>query len=91
MCDLFYDIDDPNFEGFAHILVYQTWDLFLGSLKEVLIKYMTGFININFLKGNSDKYHLIVRSKTPVGIEVSNITKMSEEKVKFLGIIKITG
>ena len=52
---------------------------------------MTGFININFLKGNSDKYHLIVRSKTPVGIEVSNITKMSEEKVKFLGIIKITG
>ena len=58
----------------------------MGSLKEVLIKYMTGFININFLKVNADKYHLIISSKTPVGIEVSNITIMSEEKIKLLGI-----
>ena len=29
----------------------------------------------------ADKYHLITSSKTPVGIEVSNITIMSEEKV----------
>ena len=30
--------------------------------------------------------HLITSSKSPVGIEVSNITIMSEEKVKLLGI-----
>ena len=47
---------------------------------------MTGFININFLKVNADKYHLIISSKTPVGIEVSNITIISEEKIKLLGI-----
>ena len=40
----------------------------------------------NFLKGNADKCHLITSSKTPVGIEVSNITIVSEEKVKLLGI-----
>ena len=40
----------------------------------------------SILKGNADKYHLIASSKTPVGIEVSNITIMSEEKVKLLGI-----
>ena len=40
----------------------------------------------NFLKGNADKCHLITSSKTPVGIEVANVTIMSEEKVKVLGI-----
>ena len=39
-----------------------------------------------FLKGNADKCHLITSSKTPVGIEVANITIMSEEKIKLLGI-----
>ena len=39
-----------------------------------------------FLKGNADKCHLITSSKTPVGIEVANMTIMSEEKVKLLGI-----
>ena len=40
-----------------------------------------------FLKGDKcDKCHLITSSKTPVGIEASNITIMSKEKVKFLGI-----
>ena len=43
-------------------------------------------IQVSILKGNADKYHLIASSKTPVGIEVSNITIMSEEKVKLLGI-----
>ena len=57
----------------------------MDSLKEVLIKYLIGFKK-NFLKGNADKCHLITSAKTPVGIEVSNITIMSEEKVKLLGI-----
>ena len=30
--------------------------------------------------------HLITRSKTPVGIEMANMTIMSEEKVKLFGI-----
>ena len=37
----------------------------------------------SFLKGNADKCHLITSSKTSVGIEVSNITIMNEEKVKL--------
>ena len=37
----------------------------------------------NVLKGNVDKCHLITSSKTPVEIEVSNITVTSEEKVKL--------
>ena len=40
------------------------------------------------LTGNADKCHLITSSETPVGIEVSNITVMSEEQVKLLGICK---
>ena len=66
-----------------HILAYQTY-LFLDSLREVLIKYLIGLKK--FLKGNTDKCHLITSSKTPVGIEVSDITIMCEEKVKLLGI-----
>ena len=49
-----------------------------------MIKYLIGLKKI--LKGNADKCHLIISSKTPVGIEVANMTKMSEEKVKLLGI-----
>ena len=37
-------------------------------------------------KGNADKCHLITSSNTPVGIEVANMTIMSEEQVKLLGI-----
>ena len=37
-------------------------------------------------KRNADKRHLITSSKTRVGIKVSNITIMSEEKVKLLGV-----
>ena len=67
------------------ILAYQTWQLFLDSLKEVLIKYLIGFKK-NVPKGNADKCHLITNSKPPVRIEVSNITIISKEQVKLLGI-----
>ena len=33
-----------------------------------------------------DKYHIITSSKTPVEIKVLNITIMSKEKFKLLGI-----
>ena len=49
---------------------------------EVLIKYLIE----NILKGNADKCHLIISSKTPVEIEVSNITIMSEGKVTLFRI-----
>ena len=57
----------------------------MDSLREVLIKHLIGFEK-NFLKGNADKCHLITSSKTPVRIEVANMTTMSEKKVKLLGI-----
>ena len=56
----------------------------MDSLKDVLIKYLICLKKI--IKGNIEKCHLITSSKTPVGIEVSNNTIMSEELVKFLGI-----
>ena len=49
-----------------------------------MIKYLIGLKKI--LKGNADKCHLIISSKTPVGIEVANMTIMTEQKVKLLGI-----
>ena len=57
----------------------------MDSLKEVLIKYLLGFKKKN-LKENADKCHLITSSKAPVGIEVSNITIMDEERFELLGI-----
>ena len=57
----------------------------MDSLREVLIKHLIG-LEKNFLKGNADKCHLITSSKTPVGIEVANMTIMREKKVKLLGI-----
>ena len=55
----------------------------LGQLKGSIDKISDWFKKI-FLKGNVDKCHLITSSKTPVGIEVSNINVMGEEKVKLL-------
>ena len=57
----------------------------LGQLKGGIDKIFDWFKK-KFLKGNADKCHLINSSKTPVGIEVANMTIMSEEKVKLLRI-----
>ena len=53
-------------------------------LLEVLIKYLIGFKKM--ITGNTDKCHLIISSKTLVGIDVSNITIISQKKVKLLEI-----
>ena len=57
----------------------------LGQLKGGIEKISDWFKKY-FLKRKPDKYHLITSSKTPVGIEVSNITIISGEKIKLLGI-----
>ena len=58
----------------------------LGQFKgQVLIASLIG-LKKHFLKGNADICNLSTSCKTPVGIEVANITIMSEEKVKLLGI-----
>ena len=89
ICDPFYDIDDLDFASFAddNTSYYCLSDVIsaLGRLKEGIDKIFYSFKK-KFLKGNADKCHLITSSKTPVGIEVSNITIMSEKKVKLLGI-----
>ena len=89
ICDLFYDIDDLDFARFAHDNTAYSCLLgmipVLGQLKGGIDKIFDWFKK-HFLKGNADKCHLITSSKTPVGIEVANMTIMSEEKVKLLGI-----
>ena len=57
----------------------------LGQLNRGIDKIFDWFKK-KILKGNADKRHLITSSKTRVGIEVANMTIMSEEKVKLLGI-----
>ena len=58
---------------------------FLEQLKEGIDKIFD-WSTKNFLKGNAEKCHLITSSKTPEEIEMSNITVIIEEKVKFVGI-----
>ena len=88
-CDPFYDIDDLDSASFADgntpYSCLSDMISVLGQLKGGIDKIFDWF-NKNFLKGNADKCHLISSSKTPVAIKVSNITTMSEEKVKLLGI-----
>ena len=57
----------------------------LGQLKEGIDKTFDRFTKI-FLKGNTDKCHLITSSKTAVKIEVSHTKAISEDIVKLLGI-----
>ena len=57
-------------------------------LLEVLIKYLIGFKKM--ITGNTDKCYLITSSKTPVGIDVSNITIISQKKVNFWKFIWAT-
>ena len=89
ICDLSYDIDDIDFASFAddktpYFCLSDVISV-LGQLKGGIDKTYDWFKK-NILKGNADKYHLITSSKTPVGIEMANITVISEEKVKLLGI-----
>ena len=88
ICVLFYDIDDLNFPSFADDNTPYSWlsDMrsVLRQLKGAIDKIFDLFKKI-FLKGNADKCHLITSSKTPVGIGVSYITIMSEEKVELSG------
>ena len=89
MCDLFYDIVDLDFATFAddntpHYCLSDMISI-LGQLKGGIHK-MFNWFKKNFLKANAEICHLIISSKAPVGIEVSNITIMSKEKVKLLGI-----
>ena len=89
ICDLFFDIDVLDFASFAdgntpyscllHMISV------LGQSKGGIDKIF-GWFKKNVVKENADKCHLITSSKTPVGTEVSNITIMTEEKVKLLGI-----
>ena len=89
ICDLFYDIDDLDFASFADdntpYSCLSDMISVLGQLKGGIDK-MSDWFKKNFLKGNADKCPLITSSKTPVGIEVANMTIMSEEKLKLLGI-----
>ena len=54
----------------------------LGQLKGVIDKKFNWFTKIS-VKGNAGKCHLIISSKTLVEIEVSNMTVISDEKVKL--------
>ena len=89
ICDLFYNIDDLDFARFADgntpYSCLSDMISVVGQLKAGIDKISDWFKN-NFLKGNADKCHLIISSKTPVGIEVANMTIMTEQKVKILGI-----
>ena len=82
ICDLFYDIDDLDFASFADdntpYSCLSDMISVLGQLKGGIDKIFDWFKK-NFLKGNADKCHLITSSKTPVGIEVANMTIISEE------------
>ena len=81
ICYLYYDIDDLDFASFADDSTPYSClsDMIsvLGQLKGGIDKTFDWFKK-NFLKGNADKCHLITSSKTPVGIEVANMTIMSE-------------
>ena len=89
ICDLFYDIEDLDFASFADdntpYSCLSDMISVLGQLKGGTDKIFDWYKK-KFLKGNAGKCHLITSSKTPVGIEVANMTIMSEEKVKLLGI-----
>ena len=50
------------------------------------IQSMFDWFSGNFLKANADKFHLIVSSKVPVDIQISDIKVTSESRVKLLGI-----
>ena len=83
ICDLFYDIDDLDFASFVDdhspYSYLSVMISVLGQLKGGIDKIFDG-LKKN-LEENAEKCHLITSSKTPVGIEVANMTIMSEETV----------
>ena len=91
ICDLFYDIDDLDIDDLSFAddnTPYSCLSDIIsvpGQLKGGTDKIFDWFKK-KFFKGNTDKCHLITSWKNPVGIEVANMTIMSEEKVELLGI-----
>ena len=89
ICDLSFDINDLDFASFADDNAPYSCLSDMMFVPEQLkrgIDKIFDWFRKNFLKGNADKFYLITRSKTLLEIEVSNITIISEEKVKLLGI-----
>ena len=89
VCDLFHNIDDLDFASFTDDSTPYSYlsDMIsvLGQLKGGIDKIFD-WLKKHIPKGNADKCHLITSLKTTVGTEVSNITIMSEEKVKLFRI-----
>ena len=69
------------------IFLFIRHDTVLIHVKWVIDKICYWFTK-KILKENVDKCHLTTSSKTPLEIEVSSITVMSEENVKLLEIRK---
>ena len=88
ICDLFYNTGDIHSASFADdntpYSCISDMISVLGQIKGGIDKIFDWFKK-HFLKRNADKCHLITSSKTPVRIEVSNITVMSEVKVEPFG------
>ena len=88
-CDLLYDIDDLDFARFANDnFPYSCISDTISALRQFKggIDKLFDWNTKNFLKGNADKCNLIASSNTSMEIEVSNITVISKEKVKFFEI-----
>ena len=82
ICCLFYDIDNLDYASFPDDNTPYSCLLdminVLGQLKGGIGEMSYWFKN-TFLNGNANQCHLITSSKTPVEIEMSNITVIREE------------
>ena len=89
MCDLFLLIDEVNFTSYADdntpYSSGETPEHVVESLKDSSNKLFEWFEN-NHMKANSDKCHLLMRTKVPVSIEVDKDVIKNTNCEKLLGV-----
>ena len=89
ICDLFIQIDNIEFAGYADDNTPYTSSSEINTVLKSLesaSSEMFKWFSSNHLKANADKCHLITNFKSPVKIDISGFTLIGEDRVKLLGV-----
>ena len=92
MCDLFFKVNEIDFDSYADdntpIVSDDRLDDVLVSLKNASLKLFNWFSN-HQMKANPNKCHLLTTSTDSIAIKINDNEILNSEREKLLSVIKL--